>query len=278
MAIFLKKSLASGRQYIKRNLSANQSIAKGDVVIDRDMLGIALDRAGGTNVVAAARAQGIHIPSECAIMIEHEHVIGNKVAAVAINLGDRVYYDAVNNEITPIAGGNMACGFCIRPAAANDETVEFYFNGVQADFTVANNELRSAAVDLTAQQIKALRATPFELVPAPGAGVAIEFVRATLHLTAGTEILTENGANLEIKYKDGTGVAVSDTIESTGFIDQAANMITSAVPVADAIVIAANAANRKLVLHNIGAGEIAGNASNDAALRVNVAYRLISLV
>src|SRR3954462_11707948 len=85
-----------------------------------------------------------------------------------------------------------------------------------------------ATVTLTNAEIKALRATPKTLVAAPGAGKMLEFVSAQLKLVAGANVLTESTANLAVKYTDGSGAAVSQTIECTGFIDQAANTMTSA--------------------------------------------------
>jgi hypothetical protein len=138
--------------------------------------------------------------------------------------------------------------------------------------------VRTAKVSLTNAEIKALKATPIELVAAQ-AGKVLEFVGATLELKAGVNVLAEDGggSNLRIRYTDGTGVAVSDEIEATGFIDQAANTITRAVPVKDAIVPAADAINKPLVLHNVGAGEIVGNAGNDATLDVFVSYRVLTI-
>lgn len=129
-------------------------------------------------------------------------------------------------------------------------------------------------VSLTSAQVKAVRATPITLVPAPGVGKVLEFMSASLFLDyGGTNVFTESTANLAIKYTDGSGVAVSQTIESTGFIDQSADTLTNARPALDAIVAKSGAENKALVLHNIGAGEIAGNAANDNVLRVRIAYR-----
>jgi len=126
---------------------------------------------------------------------------------------------------------------------------------------------------LTAANVKALRATPISLVAAKGATKVIEFVSAIILLDYGTTQFAEDagGSNLGIKYTDGSGVQVSEDIEMTGFITQAADYMTTTQAKKDAIVTAAGSANKALVLHNIGAGEI---VTGDSLMRVKVAYRV----
>lgn len=127
-------------------------------------------------------------------------------------------------------------------------------------------------VSLTTTNIKALRATPFSLVVAPGAGKALEFVSAQLYYDYATAGLTESEDNFAVKYTDGSGVAVSQAIETTGFIDAAADYATNALPKIDAIVAKAGAENQALVLHNTGDGEISGTGGG--VLRVRTTYRV----
>jgi hypothetical protein len=149
---------------------------------------------------------------------------------------------------------------------------------ISPNFNMGGADLKHADVLLSNADIKALKATPKTLVPAPGAGKVLEFVSAVLQLKAGTNVLTEATANLAIKYKDGTGVQVSQTIETTGFIDQAADQVTYGLVKLDPITARAGCENQSLVLHNLGAGELTGNAANDALLRVKVLYRVHTLV
>lgn len=129
---------------------------------------------------------------------------------------------------------------------------------------------------LTNAQIKALRATPITLVPAPGANKMLELVSLVLELKAGTNALTESTANLAVKYTNGSGAQVSQTIESTGFIDQTVDTTTLGLPKIDPIAASSASLNKALVLHNLGAGEIAGNAAADATLKYKVSYRVHS--
>jgi hypothetical protein len=129
-------------------------------------------------------------------------------------------------------------------------------------------------VTLTNAEIKALRATPKTLVAAPGAGKVLEFVSAVIKNNGGTNALTESADNMAVKYTDGSGAAVSQAIEATGFIDQTAATVTNALAKIDAIVAYASAANKALVLHNTGDGEYGGNAAADVTFTVDVAYRV----
>jgi hypothetical protein len=155
------------------------------------------------------------------------------------------------------------------------QSVLLYSDGLKW-FNLTNGETVTIKTVLTAAQVKAVRATPISLVPAPGTGYINEFISAMLVLDYGTNVFTETADNLTIKYTNGSGVAVSDTIECTGFIDASADTVTRAVPVKDAIVTLAASANQALVLHNTGDGEIAGNAANDSVLTVYTTFRIIN--
>jgi len=132
--------------------------------------------------------------------------------------------------------------------------------------------IRYAAVSIAAAALGTLRATPVTLVAAPGAGKILEFVSAVLILDYTAPGFTETADNLAVKYVDGSGVAVSQAIECTGFIDQVADTVTNALPKIDAIATKAQCENVALVLHNTGDGEWGGGGGS--ALRVKVAYRV----
>lgn len=129
-------------------------------------------------------------------------------------------------------------------------------------------------VSITNAEMLALRAAPKQLVAAPGAGKILEFVQAIL-LFDYTAAYTETDDNMAVKYENGSGVKVSEDIETTGFVDATADTITTAPAVKDAITAKTGCENKALVLHNIGGDEFGGgNAAN--AVRVKVAYRVWS--
>lgn len=131
--------------------------------------------------------------------------------------------------------------------------------------------LRVATITIATGDVLTLATTPYELVAAPGAGNFIEFISAQLILDYNSVPYTEAGDNLAIRYTDGSGVIISQTIESTGFIDQTADTITNALPKIDAIVSAVGAVNQAVVLDNTGSDFGAGNSP----LIVKISYRII---
>lgn len=154
-------------------------------------------------------------------------------------------------------------------------SIVFTPSGTTINADVSTALITSTTVVLTSAQIKALRATPITIIPAPGAGKTILFDNAQLKLIFGTNAFT-GAQNLALRYTGAAGVIVSSSITGAGFIDQAANTYTSANLVANAIVAATGAENQPIVLHNTGAAEITGNAANDNTVKITVFYAILT--
>lgn len=154
------------------------------------------------------------------------------------------------------------------------QTVHHARNKVPGGGVTSPEDIRFRRVTLTNAEIKALRATPKLLVPAPAAGKMVEFIAATLILDAGTNALTESADNLDIRYVGKTSGVVC-TVEATGFIDQTTDQAIRARAAHNLLITKANSEALGLELFNNGDGEFAGNAALDATLDVLVWYAVV---
>jgi hypothetical protein len=125
-----------------------------------------------------------------------------------------------------------------------------------------------AEVEISAAEVLDLFATPKELVAAPGAGKLLEFISLLLAYDWGTVAYTIGTAgNLQVKYTDGSGVAVSTTRAATGFLDAVADALSSLDKLEATVEPVANA---PLVLTIATASPTAG----DSPIHARVAYRV----
>jgi hypothetical protein len=182
------------------------------------------------------------------------------------------------NRIKHVAGLTLSVQTA-NPLVAGDVGLYADSNGVQSvdsagAATNVTNAVKQKTTVLTNAQVLALRATPITLVAAPGTGKILELVSALLVFDR-TAAYTETTDNLAIKYTDGAGQAVSETIETTGFVDAAADAVMPVKPITSAVILASAGVNKALVLHNTGDGEFGGgNAANTVTAIVN--YRVIA--
>ncbi len=148
-----------------------------------------------------------------------------------------------------------------------------YQAAAAADFRADAAEfagMSSVDVTVTSAQLLALNATPKTLVAAPGAGKAIIFEGAVLHLDYNSAAYAgiAAGEDLSFKYTDGSGVEVA-TCEATGFLDATADEARYVRP-ADVAGFEPTA-NAALVLHML-TGEI---TTGNSPLKVRVYYRIV---
>ena len=175
-----------------------------------------------------------------------------------------VVYAAWDNDL-PADGSawNAAAGF-----------IRDNWDHLETQFGVGiTGNLQTASITLTNSELKDLADTPIELVASQDVGTLIEFVGATLVLNFGSNVLVESDDHLVIEYDTGAGPACSEVIETTGFIDQAADTISNAIRVKDVIGAATAMVNKNIALFN-NSGDFTGNAANDTTLTVLVSYRV----
>lgn len=147
-------------------------------------------------------------------------------------------------------------------------------------FTLSNSLIVTKTFTIASGGVKALAASPVTIASSPGVGKANVFLNATIKLAPNAlDAFAENGggSNLAFKLGNGSGLQVSEDIEMTGFITQTTNYLTSTNAKKDLIAAQTTYEDKALVLHNIGAGEITGDAAGTGELQVSVSYRVINL-
>ncbi len=144
----------------------------------------------------------------------------------------------------------------------------FYYQ-VERDVleTAGSGVVRTAEVELSSAEILALRATPINIVPAPGAGTWVELISATAIVDYNSAAYVEPDTNnLEIQYA--TSGVIAATIESTGLVDATAD---TAIKVSGVVPVTAlsNLVNQALKIKNNGAAEL---TTGNSPIRIIVNY------
>lgn len=191
--------------------------------------------------------------------------IGEVTLGGTVTRGQRLTADSQGRAI-PAADGDVVAGVALKSGVLADVVPLLLHAAGDAD----GAPLYQADVTVTTAQVKALNATPVQLVAAPGTGLMIVPVLAQLYLpyVSAAYACIAAGEDLEIRYTNGSGTLWA-TIETTGFLDQTATQHRVVLPTAAAAFTPA--ANAPLVL-DLAAGEI---ITGDSPLKVRTYYRLL---
>lgn len=128
--------------------------------------------------------------------------------------------------------------------------------------------IRYDEVEISADEILALFTTAKELVAAPGAGKTLEFISLLLAYDYNTTVYTIGTAtDLQVKYTDAAGAAVSTTQAVTGMLDQATDQLRALDKLEASVTPVVNAA---LVLTLAVANVTLG----DSPIHAKIAYRV----
>ena len=152
-------------------------------------------------------------------------------------------------------------------------TIDLALTAEIADDAVTSGKLdestiQYATVEISSAEILALFATPKTLVAAPGAGKVLDFISLLLAYDYGTVVYTIGTAtNLQVKYTDAAGAAVSTTQAVTGMLDQATDQLRALDKLEASVTPVVNAA---LVLTLAVANVTLG----DGTIHAKVAYRV----
>ena len=146
--------------------------------------------------------------------------------------------------------------------------------GASADPVFAEG-LRILKVNLTAAQLKAIKATPIEIIPTPGAGLALSVIFTSLKYNFLTTAFTINAG----KFRLFLG-AVAQNVPlfadvATGFIDQTASQDIVSIPsLSSGVQTVAHAENVNVTAANDGSAEF---TLGDGTLDVIVLYTILTM-
>lgn len=135
----------------------------------------------------------------------------------------------------------------------------------------------TATINLTSAQVKALRATPITVIPAPASGSMIYFLGAQTHFDYGGTNPFTNAQNLALQLAGGP-TTVSSDIVGAGYLDQTVSAYQYTYQTSPFIATALNAEGQALVLTNTGGSEITGNVANDNLFHLIIYYSILTFI
>lgn len=139
---------------------------------------------------------------------------------------------------------------------------------------VGSNSVLLARSQLTAAQLKALRATPVSLIAAPGAGKAIQVLAVTLHYNFLTTPFTINTGKLRLFYGTTASGLPLFADQATGFIDQGSSKVIVGISADNTgVTTEALGLNVAIFAGNDGGSEFTLGLGN---VVIDTAYQIVS--
>lgn len=180
-----------------------------------------------------------------------------------------------------IAAGTTATGAFQNVSGVGTADQVLTSNGASALPTWQNAKFLIANKTLTSAQIKALRATPIEIIAAPGSGKGIVVVSATAKLTyGGTNAFTAAASQTIALYYNNNTTVVNGSLGNlipNAMITSTANKFS----INNSAFVSNNQAagvldNVNVAAWNTVATEITGNAANNNTITINVGYYIVT--
>lgn len=128
---------------------------------------------------------------------------------------------------------------------------------------------------ITSAQVKALHATPIQIVAAPGSGKIIVILKMSMKLNYGGSNVFVAGASQTIDAYFGTAVSAGTNLANGGIVAAASQIQLNSANLSAAAY--ASCANTALNYYNSSATEISGNAANDNTLTYHVVYYIVTI-
>lgn len=230
------------------------TITSGQAILVGALFGIAIfDGVAGDVIVA-------DIEGEFTIT-----ALSTDVAAA----GALAYWDDTNRRITVTSTGNTLVGTFTAAKADAETTAQVRLLSITS--AASPDIATGTTVTVTAAQVKALNATPKEIIAAPGAGKALILEDAELFLDYGSAAYAGIASNedLQLRYTNGSGQLIA-TVEATGFLDLTADAYRFVRPTGE-ITPPANAA----IVLCMSTGEV---ITGDSPIKVRPRYRTVTLL
>lgn len=279
-------SAGTGKMVIDSNSDATDGIiiqAKGHTggidIISLEDLDISTTGAAGEDISITNTGGSVNITAteaaEGQVLVSASGTVAGNAITVATTNGGMALTaaGAANGDMTVTVGDDLAVA-ATGAASISSEDWGITSTGVATKIASIGFDSSSTiyydTVSLSASDVNGLFTAPKQLVAAPGTHNVIEFVGATLIYDYGTAF-TCAGNNLSIKYTDGSGAVVSDTISATGLLTATADTVATLLPVAVAATAATGMENKALVLCLATANPTVAGTS---VMRVKVAYRI----
>jgi hypothetical protein len=144
------------------------------------------------------------------------------------------------------------------------------------NWTSALPSIQMASVTLTSAQIKALHATPIQIIAAPGVGKGIIIVNSTAKFNyGGTNIFVAGAAQTIALYFNNGITLINTQISNAGLVSSANKFSFSTPPVVGSVNVGIFD-NVNVVAFNPIATEITGNAANDNTVDIQIAYYIVT--
>ena len=194
---------------------------------------------------------------------------------ITFTAGDALL-NSVTGNMTSTVGGNWAMNATGTAAVTSSDWGISTAGAATKMASVGFDSLSVVYCDtitVTTAQISGLYGAPKELVAAPGAHNAIQFLGATCVVDYDTGDWAADSNNLTIKYVDGSGTAASGTLSQNGLLSSGADAVGTFIPVALAAGAKTLTENRALVLCK-ATGNATVEASGATVMRVKVFYAI----
>lgn len=179
-----------------------------------------------------------------------------------------------------LCGGTTSTGALQSIASVGSSGDVLTSNGAGAlpTFQTPSGGISFVSVTLTNSQIKALHATPIQIIAAPGAGKFISIIKAFGQLNyGGNNAFTNTGSGqINLYYNNGSG-QITNAIMSSSAITATATSITYQAQSSILSVASTGLANQAIVAYQTSATEISGNAANDNTITIYVYYTTVTL-